>query len=129
MDKVVHFEIPADDMTRAEKFYKDNFGWNITKVPMAGGEYFLVNTVDTDEKGMPKSPGAINGGLMKREGTGQTPVIVIKVASLEHALEKIKKSGGKVVMDKMNVGDMGLYARITDTEGNVIGIWQDLPPK
>ena len=129
MDKVVHFEIPADDMTRAEKFYNDNFGWKITKVPMPGGEYFLVNTVDTDEKGMPKSPGAINGGLMKREGTGQTPVIVIKVASLEHALEKIKKSGGKVVMDKMNVGDMGLYARITDTEGNVIGIWQDLPPK
>ncbi|HLD97299.1 MAG TPA: VOC family protein, partial [Candidatus Nanoarchaeia archaeon] len=60
MDKVVHFEIPADDMTRAEKFYNDNFGWKITKVPMPGGEYFLVNTVDTDEKGMPKSPGAIN---------------------------------------------------------------------
>ncbi len=129
MDKVVHFEIPAEDMARAEKFYKENFDWNITKVPMAGGEYFLVNTVDTDEKGMPKSPGAINGGLMKREGTAQTPVIVIKVASLDQALGKIKKSGGKVVMDKMNVGDMGLYARITDTEGNIIGVWQDLPQK
>jgi len=28
----------------------------------------------------------------------------------------------------MQIADMGLYAYIKDTEGNVIGIWQNLTP-
>lgn len=27
---IVHFEIPADDVTRAQKFYKQAFGWKIS---------------------------------------------------------------------------------------------------
>lgn len=27
-------------------------------------------------------------------------------------------------MTKMEVGEMGYYARVSDTEGNVIGIWE-----
>ncbi len=27
MDNVVHFEIPADDLERAQNFYKSVFGW------------------------------------------------------------------------------------------------------
>jgi len=26
----------------------------------------------------------------------------------------------------MKIGEFGLYARVSDTEGNVIGIWQTL---
>ena len=28
-------------------------------------------------------------------------------------------------MNKAAVGAMGFYARVTDTEGNIIGVWQD----
>lgn len=28
-------------------------------------------------------------------------------------------------MSKMAVGDMGYYARVKDTEGNIIGVWED----
>ena len=38
MDKVVHFEIPADELERAQKFYKSIFGWDIIKTPMPGAE-------------------------------------------------------------------------------------------
>jgi len=27
-------------------------------------------------------------------------------------------------MPRMEIGDFGLYARVADTEGNIIGIWQ-----
>jgi membrane protein DedA with SNARE-associated domain len=27
---IVHFEIPADDVARAQKFYKQAFGWKIS---------------------------------------------------------------------------------------------------
>ena len=127
MDKVVHFEIPADNIERAKKFYNSVFGWKIEKAPMPGPEYHMITTVPTDEKQMPKELGAINGGMQKRSVPKEGPVIVINVPSLEEALKKAEKAGAKVVVPKMEVGDMGLYARITDTEGNIIGVWQDLP--
>ena len=32
-DKVVHFEIPADDLDRARAFYREAFGWTINSIP------------------------------------------------------------------------------------------------
>ena len=124
MDKVVHFEIPVNDMGRAKRFYKAIFGWELSDVP--GMEYTIVKTVATDEKNMPKEAGAINGGMMKRMAKGETPVIVIDVPSIDDYIKKITKAGCKLVVPKQQVMDIGLYARVTDTEGNVIGIWEAL---
>lgn len=124
MDKVVHFEIPAEDTKRATEFYKKVFGWQIEKYPEM--EYYVVKTVEVDEKRMPKEKGAINGGIMKKNAEGESTVIVINVPSIEEHLKKIEEAGGKKVMETQNMGGMGLYARVQDTEGNVIGIWQDL---
>jgi hypothetical protein len=124
MDKVVHFEIPVDELERAQKFYKSIFGWNINQVPSM--EYYMVNTVDVDENHMPKEPGAINGGMFKRNAPGQSPTIVINVASIDDYLTKIEGAGGKVILPKQKVADFGLYAQFSDTEGNVIGLWQNL---
>ena len=124
MNKVVHFEIPFDDQARAQKFYSEVFGWNITKFPEM--DYYLATTTPSDENMKPKEPGAINGGLLKKDPTGPHPVIVIDVESVDDHISKIEAAGGKTVMQKMQVGDFGLYARVADTEGNVIGIWQTL---
>lgn len=127
MNSVVHFEIPADNLERAEKFYQNAFEWGIQKIPLPNGEnYIIVTTVATDEKQMPKEVGAINGGMMKRTPDMKGPVIVINVPNVEEHLKKIESAGGKVIMSVQKVMEMGLYARIEDTEGNVIGIWQDL---
>jgi predicted enzyme related to lactoylglutathione lyase len=57
--KVVHFEIPADDVERAKGFYGSIFGWQLDDVP--GLDYTIVRTVDVDERQLPTEPGAING--------------------------------------------------------------------
>ena len=124
MNKVVHFEIPYDDQSRAQKFYQDVFGWNINKFPDM--DYHMATTTPSDDKMKPKEPGAINGGLLPKDPTGAHPVIVIDVPSLDEHIKKVESSGGKTVMPKMEVGNFGLYARVADTEGNVIGIWQTL---
>lgn len=124
MNKVVHFEIPFDDQSRAQKFYQDVFGWQITKFPEM--DYFLAVTTPSDENLKPKEPGSINGGLLKKDPTGNHPVIVIDVPSLDEHIAKIEAAGGKTIMPKIEVGDFGLYARVQDTEGNIIGIWQTL---
>ena len=125
MNKVVHFEIPFDDQARAQKFYQDVFSWQINK--FGEMDYWMAMTCECDQNSMmPKEPGAINGGLLKRDPTGEHPVIVIDVQNLDEHLTKIESAGGKVVTKKMQVGDFGLYAKVKDTEGNVIGIWQAL---
>ncbi len=127
MNKVVHFEIPADDMDRAKKFYGSIFGWELQDMPMEGGRnYTIVRTVPVDEKThMPKESGAINGGIFKRQELLKTPSLVIEVSSIDEKMKSVESSGGKIVQPKKPIGDMGFVAYFKDTEGNVIGLWQD----
>jgi len=124
MDKLVHFEIPADDLKRAKGFYKDIFGWKIEDVPNM--DYTMLYTTEVDEKYMPKEKGVINGGMWKRERSNEGPVLVISVSSIDDYAEKIKKNGGEMLMSKQKVGDMGYYAKFTDPEGNIMGIWENI---
>ena len=51
MDSVVHFEIPADDMEKAKKFYKAVFGWKMSDMSTPQGPYMMVQTAETDKEG------------------------------------------------------------------------------
>lgn len=124
MDKVVHFELPFDDMARAKKFYQKAFGWEMTDVPEM--EYVMAITAPLDSNRKYKEAGAINGGLFKREKKVNAPVIAIQVASVDEAVKRVEKAGGKVIIPKIMMGNMGYYARVADTEGNVIGVWQEM---
>ena len=121
MDSVVHFEIPADNPKRASKFYSDVFGWNIMKWegPMA---YWMLGTAESDENGMPKNPGAINGGMGKREGPLKSIVVTINVDDIDKALQKVEKArAGRLSRRSRPIGDMGFTAYFKDSEGNVVG--------
>ncbi len=122
MDKVVHFEIPAANVSRAQKFYRTVFGWKT--LPLPDMDYTMVYTVETDRNRMPKESGAINGGMMKRVPAIKSPVITIDVANVEDAIKKVTRSGGKLVRGKQEVMNMGWTAYVKDSEGNVIGLWQ-----
>ncbi len=64
MNPVVHFEMPAKDKGRMRKFYETAFGWQTEQHGKEMGEYVLVTTTERDEKtGLPRRPGAINGGF------------------------------------------------------------------
>lgn len=123
MDKVVHFEVPFDDGERATTFYREAFGWNLDSMPQY--QYTMVKTTETDEQGRPTEPGAINGGMLGRQGPITAPVITIGVEDLDAALAKVEKLGGKVAIGRNPVGSMGFSAYFHDTEGNLIGLWQN----
>ncbi len=124
MDKVVHFEIPAEDLERAKGFYAATFGWEAADVPGMG--YTIVQTVPVDERQMPTEPGAINGGMMQRSpGSPSSPVLTVGVDSVDDALERIQAAGGSVVRPKTEIPGMGAFAYFRDTEGNTLGLWQN----
>jgi len=94
LDKVVHFEIPADNVERAKKFYQETFDWKMTPVPQLN--YTPLGTVEIDEKNMPKEAGAINGGFMERSFGIQGPALTINVTNIDAAIEKIQNRAEKL---------------------------------
>ena len=128
MDKVVHFEIPADDTARAKAFYGSIFDWQLTDMDMGGGNmYTTLMTVPVDEKSrIPTEPGAINGGLMKRTNDTPSPVVTIDVEGIDDTLKKIEAGGGSTVQPRTEIPGMGAYAYFKDSEGNVVGLWETM---
>lgn len=126
MDKVVHFEIPVEDLEQARNFY-GIFGWGLQDWPMPDGSTYIgVHTTPIDEKTrIPLEPGAINGGIMQRNAQAKTPIMAIQVDSIDKRIKQIEAKGGKVVMPKMDMMGMGFYAYFADPSGNVIGLWED----
>jgi len=121
--EVGHFEIPADNTERARKFYSTTFGWKMN--PMPGMDYTMVRTGTTDDKGMPKEPGYIGGGIGKRGGPLEHPVVTIVVDDVAAAAKNVEKNGGKIIQPKQEIpGNMGWTAYFKDTEGNVVGLYQ-----
>jgi len=121
---IVHFEIPADDVEKLRKFYSKLFGWKIEKTP-GPIEYWMIETVPVDKKGMPIRPG-VNGGMMKRQQPEHKPVNYIAVESVDEYTKKIKALGGTVLVPKMEVPGIGWWALALDPEGNQFAILQSM---
>jgi predicted enzyme related to lactoylglutathione lyase len=121
--KVVHFEIPFDDGERAGAFYKATFGWTVVPMPDMG--YTIVTTGPSDPETGPTEPGFVNGGLFQRDDASRGPNIVIDVPDIEAALKAVGEAGGSTVTERMAVGEMGFAAYFKDSEGNLVGLWQN----
>jgi len=108
-----HAEIAAEDVERAKTFYAEVFGWTFQEIPEMGYTIFQ------------SGKGGIGGGLMKREAhTPPHPVNYMQCDNIDATIERVTNNGGKIVAPKMAVGDVGWVAHATDTEGNLLGLWQ-----
>jgi len=111
------FEIPADDLQRARKFYSELFGWNIEDPLATSIKDRLIIKIGNGN--------VISGSLTKRQRTGQTIVNYIDVSSTDRYTIKIKRLGGKVIVPKTAVPGMGYFVVCEDTEENAFGIWEN----
>ncbi|MFZ2522705.1 MAG: VOC family protein [Minisyncoccia bacterium] len=123
-NRVVHFEIYAQDVERAKKFYSDVFGWEYQKWDFGGQAYWGILTAP---KGSTEH--GIDGGLLKRpsqDPTGKDPVIgyccTVQVVDIDVTITKIEKAGGTLALAKMAIPGMAWQAYYKDTEGNIFGI-------
>ena len=124
MDKVVHFEIPTDDLARAKEFYGSIFGWQVQTMEQM--DYTIAMTTPVDEQTqMPTEPGGINGGMMKRSADTPSPVLTVGVDSIDDSMKQVEAAGGAVVQPRTEIPGMGAFAYFKDTEGNVLGLWEN----
>jgi predicted enzyme related to lactoylglutathione lyase len=107
MGRVIHFEIIAQQADRAINFYKNVFGWKIAN--LGDIKYWPATTGEEDEPG-------INGAIAQSKGRAIL-VNIIETDNIDNTLDKVRKNGGIVVMEKKEIEGMGTVAYCEDTEG------------
>ncbi len=113
---IVHFEIPANDLERLARFYKECFGWTFTKVPAPEMEYWLISTGPRGK--------SIGGGMYPRMRAEEGPRNFVGVEDIDAAIAAFKGAGGSEVVGKLEVPGQGWTFIGADPEGNAIAIFQ-----
>lgn len=116
------FEIYVQDMSRAKAFYEAVF------------QGVLTSLENPDPKGFPDMemwafPSSMEnygapGALVKMAGCHSGGSTIVYFTCDDCAIEAARAAanGGKVVKEKMSIGEHGFIAMVSDTEGNVIGL-------
>jgi uncharacterized protein len=122
MARVVHFEIHCADVDRAERFYRDVFGWNIQRWEGGPFDYRLVTTGPGHEPG-------IDGALVERRGKIDGEAVIayvntIGVNDLAEVERRVAEGGGSVVVERNEIPCVGHLTYFKDTEGNIFGALQ-----
>ncbi len=123
MKNVVNwFEIYTSDFDRAKKFYTEVFKCELTDLPMNNPNHVEMKyaTFPADQNGFGTS-GALVKIDMVKPGMGGT-MVYFSTEEIDAELGRVEAAGGKIVREKMGIGDYGFIALAEDTEGNMIGL-------
>ncbi len=112
MAKMEHFEIPVDDIARAQTFYRAVLGY----------EYQPWD----DEMGMLLQPDGegVNGDLHVRGATPH-PTVVFTVDRIEDVVAAATAHGGERIGEIQPMGEGARWVYIRDSEGNLIGLYDE----
>lgn len=114
-NNVAHFAVHADDIERAKSFYERVFAWQFQE--WGPPDFYLIQTGNHENHG-------IRGALQKRtepiNGSGMIGYeCSISVANLKEVVASIKKFGGEIVVDEVDIPTVGRLVKFKDTEGNL----------
>jgi len=123
--KVNYFAIPADDPERAIGFYQSVFGWRFEvqweyDTPHGREKNWKIRNEGGDGPG-------IDGGLTRREFPGQPIGIGIEVRAVDEFIGRIETNGGKILVGKTTLPNVGCFAVCQDSEDNTFVIYERRP--
>jgi len=114
------FEIPAENLDRAKKFYEKTFDCTLEPQPDMMGMKMASFPADM---GGGKVSGAIVQSKMHKPSQTGSVLYLNANPSIDTIIGRIEKAGGKVVMPKTQISpEIGYMAFFVDTEGNKIGL-------
>jgi uncharacterized protein len=109
-------ELSSPDTNASAAFYSELMNWGATEPgPAESGGYRMF-----------QQDGKNVGGLMGQMQPGQPTVWMtyVSVADADQTAEKVTAAGGGVVVEPMDVMDIGRMAVFADPTGAVFGVWQ-----
>jgi uncharacterized protein len=116
------FEIYVQDMTRAKAFYETVFQGTLEELKNPDPNRFSDMEMWAFPMAM-ESVGA-SGALVRMAGyaSGGSTMVYFSCDDCAVEVTRAASNGGKVVQEKMSIGEFGFVAMVSDTEGNVIGL-------
>ncbi|MCH7926091.1 MAG: VOC family protein [Planctomycetes bacterium] len=108
-----HFELMTSDLQKCRDFYGAVFDWQFDEKTMPG--YTLINTGTDPPGGIMKKPEKLPGVCINT---------YFNVGDIDTVLKKAVEHGGKILVEKTPVPNVGHLAMFADPEGIVIGIMQ-----
>ena len=115
------FEIPATDLSRAQKFYETIFGITLSALDLSNIKMRMFPLDDM----MNEVGGALvdSGGFHKPSTTDGPLIYLNGNPDVQNVLNKIEAAGGKILVPKTEISpDYGYMAVFVDTEGNRIAL-------
>ncbi len=112
------FEIPANDLTRATKFWETVLDVKLHVEESARMKLAIF----------PYPEGATGGGLAlaaaaHRKPSSEGTIVYLNAnGKLDACLARVERAGGKIALPKTDIGDPGFIAIVVDTEGNAVGL-------
>jgi uncharacterized protein len=108
--EIVHYEIAASDVDRAQSFWGGLFGWEFGASAMPEMDYRMARTGE-------------QSGTALYAGDPGHPNVYFGVDDIDAAIAKVRELGG-TAEDKQPVPMMGWFTACKDTEGNAFSLWQ-----
>ncbi|MBI2382435.1 MAG: VOC family protein [Gammaproteobacteria bacterium] len=113
----VWFELPTTDLARATRFYEGLLATGLKRETM--GPIDMAIFPHGDEH----CGGALVQGGPYRPGDTGAVVYLFAGPALDPVLARVAALGGQVVIGKTLITpEIGYYAQVRDTEGNVVGL-------
>lgn len=123
MDLINWFEIPVNDFDRAEDFYNTIFDIELERMELNDALYGVFPATSRSKY---QVGGAIVKGDQNSPSSTGTIVYFDVSGDMNTVVQKAKGKGGKVEVDKREVGlNQGYFAIVHDTEGNRIGLFSE----
>ena len=115
-NKLTHFAVYTEDLERAKKFYRNVFDWGFNSY---GQSDFVQIKDDKSENG------ELIGALQSRKYSPVAEKVIgfecsVGVDNVDRIIEKVKESGGEILMDKTAIPYVGWITKFLDTEGNLL---------
>jgi predicted enzyme related to lactoylglutathione lyase len=119
LGKIVNFHLPALDVDRAAKFYRDVFGWEFVPFPDSPVPYLVHEPRGDAGAGIPAA-------ITPRGEIVKAPVPTIEVDDIDQAMTDIAMKGGQQARVS-DIPGLGRYGYAIDSEGNIIALLQRVP--
>ena len=119
---VAWFEIYVQNMSRAKTFYEAVFQGKLAELKNPATE----NSPGMEMWAFPSSMESYGapGALVRMSGCASGGSTLVYFSCEDCSLEAAgaASNGGKIVKEKMAIGEYGFIALVEDTEGNMIGL-------
>ena len=110
--KLVHVEIRAKEIERAQGFWNGVFDWEISPSGMPGMDYRVFRTGEDQ-----------GGGLYEDAANAGHLAVYFDTDDIDASVARIRELGGEAT-DKQPIPQIGWFATCSDTEGNAFNLFQ-----